>query len=324
MAMKERSFQNEEYRFGFNGMENDTDFGSEITDHGARLYNKAIVRWFACDPLESKYPSFSGYVGIGNSPINFTDIDGKILRDKNGNIIVTFAKDSKEKKYETKYQIKNPDGTFTVTLIEIKFQTGTIYTNNGRGLKADITLSGTTTKYVTDKDGNVLSKSTKNEVERSQRDIVSDCHGLTFTNDKMWIDNYAVDDGSKTIDLLLEDEYTPVSASEGEIVIFRAAKAGDGGAKKKGDIIHSSRRNTDGSYTSNAGEDCTKNCLSLEGAAGEAFGGSTMTDISKSGTVQHYKHKGDKFINLSKGTPLGITENVKQYSEEDVKKILGQ
>ena len=77
MAMKERSFSNEEYRFGFNGMEEDRDFGSEITNHGARLLNKALGRWFACDPLEEKYPSVSTFAFVANSPLRFIDPDGK-------------------------------------------------------------------------------------------------------------------------------------------------------------------------------------------------------------------------------------------------------
>ena len=77
MAMKERSFESEEYRFGFNGMEEDRDFGSEITNHGARLLNKALGRWFACDPLEDKYPAISTYAFVANNPIIAVDKDGK-------------------------------------------------------------------------------------------------------------------------------------------------------------------------------------------------------------------------------------------------------
>ena len=77
LAMDERSEQSDEYRFGFNGMEKDEDAARSHYDFGARLYNPAIGRWLATDPLEKKYPSVSTYVFAANNPIMFMDIDGK-------------------------------------------------------------------------------------------------------------------------------------------------------------------------------------------------------------------------------------------------------
>jgi outer membrane protein W len=34
-------------------------------------------RWLSPDPLAAKYPEMSPYVGIGNNPIIFVDLDGK-------------------------------------------------------------------------------------------------------------------------------------------------------------------------------------------------------------------------------------------------------
>jgi RHS repeat-associated protein len=77
MSMKERSWQSDGYRYGFNGKEKDTDIGEEISDFDARLLNKKIGRWFARDPMEGKYPAFSTYGFAGNSPIFLTDPNGK-------------------------------------------------------------------------------------------------------------------------------------------------------------------------------------------------------------------------------------------------------
>ena len=110
MAMKERSFSNEEYRFGFNGMEEERDFGSEITDHGARLLNKALGRWFACDPLEFKYPSLSTFSFSNNSPIMFKDDDGREFE-------ITIYRKNKEtgSLYEAKFRVlRSEDGTFSL------------------------------------------------------------------------------------------------------------------------------------------------------------------------------------------------------------------
>ncbi len=72
-----RASRAEKYRFGFNGMERDDDFTMGSYDFGARLYNPAIGRWNARDPLESKYPGISTYAFVANSPMMFVDPDGK-------------------------------------------------------------------------------------------------------------------------------------------------------------------------------------------------------------------------------------------------------
>jgi len=68
-----------EYRYGFNGMEKDTELKGEgnSLDFGARIYDSRLGRWLSRDPLMSIYPSLSPYHGIGNNPILFKDIDGK-------------------------------------------------------------------------------------------------------------------------------------------------------------------------------------------------------------------------------------------------------
>ena len=78
MAMKERSFANSEYRFGFNGKENDTDFGDKqlIQDYGFRLYNPALGRFLSVDPLTNGYPWYTPYQFAGNMPIDHIDVDG--------------------------------------------------------------------------------------------------------------------------------------------------------------------------------------------------------------------------------------------------------
>ena len=76
MAMAERTYQNSEYRYGFNGKENDTDFGSHIQDYGFRLYSPAEVRFLSVDPLTKGYPMFTPYQFASNSPIGMIDVDG--------------------------------------------------------------------------------------------------------------------------------------------------------------------------------------------------------------------------------------------------------
>jgi len=76
--MKGRAFNDEGYRFGFNGKENDTDFGNSqlIQDYGFRIYNPSIAKFLSVDPLTQEYPWYTPYQFAGNKPINSIDLDG--------------------------------------------------------------------------------------------------------------------------------------------------------------------------------------------------------------------------------------------------------
>ena len=106
MAMKERTFENSEYRYGFNGKENDIDFGSHIQDYGFRLYSRESARFLSVDPLTRDYPELTTYQFASNTPIQAVDLDGL------------------EAKYVTLYLEKMDDGTHTVSKTEV-----TIYQN---------------------------------------------------------------------------------------------------------------------------------------------------------------------------------------------------
>lgn len=77
--MKERSQNDSSYRYGFNGKENDRDFGNKqvIQDYGFRLYNPAIGKFLSVDPLASNFPNQSDYISFDDDPINKIDPDGR-------------------------------------------------------------------------------------------------------------------------------------------------------------------------------------------------------------------------------------------------------
>ncbi|MFK8101606.1 MAG: RHS repeat-associated core domain-containing protein, partial [Saprospiraceae bacterium] len=69
------------YRYGFNGKENDGDFqqsnqGQLIQDYGFRIYNPSIGKFLSVDPLAKDYPSWSPYPFAMNRPIDGLDLDG--------------------------------------------------------------------------------------------------------------------------------------------------------------------------------------------------------------------------------------------------------
>ncbi len=79
MLMPGRKFESGEYRYGFNGKENDDEGKGEgnSVDFGNRIYDSRIGKWLSVDPLQKKYPDLSPYSFSGNSPIVFGDYDGE-------------------------------------------------------------------------------------------------------------------------------------------------------------------------------------------------------------------------------------------------------
>ena len=76
--MKGRSYQDSTYRYGFNGKENDSDFGNKqvIQDYGFRLYNPALGKFLSVDPLTPIYPWNSTYAFAEGDVIRSIDVDG--------------------------------------------------------------------------------------------------------------------------------------------------------------------------------------------------------------------------------------------------------
>ena len=68
-------------RWLFSGKESQSFLYANIPllDFGARMYNPAIARWTAADPLSEKYYGISPYVYCLNNPTNSFDPDGKAV-----------------------------------------------------------------------------------------------------------------------------------------------------------------------------------------------------------------------------------------------------
>ena len=81
-------------RWHFSGKEDQSFLGAGIPllDFGARMYNPAIARWTAADPMSEKYYGISPYSFCHSSPVNFIDINGAADFWHNGKIIGNDAK----------------------------------------------------------------------------------------------------------------------------------------------------------------------------------------------------------------------------------------
>ncbi len=66
------------YRFGFNGKENDNDVKGEgmQQDYGERIYDPRLARFLSTDLLTQKFPDLTPYQFASNCPIAGIDLDG--------------------------------------------------------------------------------------------------------------------------------------------------------------------------------------------------------------------------------------------------------
>ena len=78
MAMKERSFSNEEYRFGFNTQEKSTELGEDTYTAEFWQYDSKIARRWNNDPRPNT--SISVYAAFAGNPIWFNDVKGDTVR----------------------------------------------------------------------------------------------------------------------------------------------------------------------------------------------------------------------------------------------------
>jgi RHS repeat-associated protein len=76
-AIAGRKYNDNTYRYSFNGKENDNTWGAElIQDYGFRIYSSSIAKFLSVDPLFQSYPYYTPYQFAGNNPIEFIDLDG--------------------------------------------------------------------------------------------------------------------------------------------------------------------------------------------------------------------------------------------------------
>jgi RHS repeat-associated protein len=82
MVIPERSFSTQAYRYGFNGIENDSEPKETMNLYGAvfRTLDVRIARWFSHDP--KNIPAESPYSLSGLNPISYSDPLGDSIKTK--------------------------------------------------------------------------------------------------------------------------------------------------------------------------------------------------------------------------------------------------
>jgi RHS repeat-associated protein len=78
MLVPNRHGNSPAYRYGFQGQEKDDELKGEgnSLNYTFRMHDPRVGRFFARDPLESKYPWFSPYQFSGNTPIMAIELEG--------------------------------------------------------------------------------------------------------------------------------------------------------------------------------------------------------------------------------------------------------
>jgi RHS repeat-associated protein len=78
MQLVGRTYSSGNYRYGFNGKENDSDVKGEGNqqDYGMRIYDPRVGRFMSIDPLQRSFPALSPYAFAGNGVTFATDMDG--------------------------------------------------------------------------------------------------------------------------------------------------------------------------------------------------------------------------------------------------------
>lgn len=70
-----RTIEMRDYKYGYNGKENDVETGYQ--NYGFRMYDPNLARFISLDPLTKIYPELTPYQFASNRPISGIDLDGR-------------------------------------------------------------------------------------------------------------------------------------------------------------------------------------------------------------------------------------------------------
>lgn len=283
-ALKGSSYPENKIKFGSKELQNDefSDGGLEYYDFSARNYNPQIGRWHSADPLADKYQNLSPYNYVANNPVKYLDPDGRLMKDKDGNIIVTTeGKIRSAQPILISNATRLPSGNVLVTVLRRTYQEVTIYADNGTPISALKLTSAVITQDVITPAGVMVVPGAPSSIVPSTFECVSDCHGYTFADGSLWIDD------SEVQSILDNDNIyeCDVPESLADLVIFKKDQ-GTGNLE----IVHSSKRNGKGGYDNDAGVLTLECDVTLEQAA------RGLTDVKDSKNVLFVRRRASEAV----------------------------
>jgi len=153
---------------------------------------EATSRFLTIDPLAEKHYNWSPYAYVLNNPMRYTDPDGRIERDSNGN--VKFYASGQTVSRET---VKAGGWSFTPN-----YERGHVLTDLGNKVEADKLVSVS----VVTADGRTQTFSSSDLSKIGDYDFTSNCFGLAMADGQVFINDP---------ETVLKDEYTKVGQEKG-------------------------------------------------------------------------------------------------------------
>ncbi|MBL8262569.1 MAG: RHS repeat-associated core domain-containing protein [Xanthomonadaceae bacterium] len=162
------------------------DGGTGLTYMQQRYYDQSVGRFLSVDPVTANAvngTNFNRYRYAANSPYRFTDPDGRIQRDANGNVVFTSTGES-----TVVFMSRANPKTGASLTVSWPAQTGYVRADDGTKISAS-RATGDIQVHVKLKDQSpqLVSPSVLGDI--SSDGNRTDCHGSSFASGQVWINN---------------------------------------------------------------------------------------------------------------------------------------